>query len=68
MGTGLSKWKNIAITIMSALRNCWISVRGAIKLHPFGTSAERIEAMCAKGVQFYCPIPAIVLLELYLIS
>ena len=39
MGT---KCKNSAI-----LRNCWISVRGAIKLHPFG--------MHAKEVQFYCP-------------
>ena len=23
----------------SAIRNCWISVRGAIKLHPFGTTS-----------------------------
>ena len=44
----------------NAIRNCCISVRGAILLHPFGTHTE--------GVQFYCPsssYPAIVLLELY---
>ena len=35
------KWKN------SAIRNCWMSVRGAKKLHTFGTHAE--------GVQFYSP-------------
>ena len=32
--TMCKKWKN------SAIRNCCISMRGAIKLHPFGTSAE----------------------------
>ena len=24
----------------SAIRNCWLSARGAIKLHPFGTSVK----------------------------
>ena len=38
----------------SAVRNCCISARGAIKLHPFGTSVERSEACMPKGVQFYC--------------
>ena len=43
------KWKNIAI------RNCWISVRGAIKLHPYGTSAEQIEACILEWCNFIPP-------------
>ena len=43
------KWKNIAI------RNCWISARGAIILHPFGASAERSKACMPKGCNFIAP-------------
>ena len=32
----------------SAIRNCYISLRGAIKLHPFGTSAKQSEACMPK--------------------
>ena len=34
------KWKN------SAIMNCSISARGAIKLHPFSTSAKQRQAGC----------------------
>ena len=49
----------------SAIWNFWISARGAIKLHPFSTSAEWSE------VQFRCSsrsCPAIILLVLYFIA
>ena len=44
-----SKWKN------SAIRNCWISARGAIKLHPSSTSAKLREAHMLKGCNFIAP-------------
>ena len=53
----------------SAIRNCWIIARGAIKLLPISTCAKR--SMCAEEVQFYCPsstYPAILLLVLYFIT
>ena len=34
----------------SAIRNCWMSARGAIKLHPFCTSAAQSEACVLKQV------------------
>ena len=37
------KWKK------SAARNCWISARGTIKLHPFSTSSEWSDACMLKG-------------------
>ena len=39
----------------SAIRNCCISARGAIKLHLFGTSAELSEACMPKGCNFIAP-------------
>ena len=38
-----------------AIRNCCISARGAMKLHPFGTSAERSKAHVPKGCNFIAP-------------
>ena len=38
-------------TIVQIICNCWISTRGAIKLHPFGTSAEQSEK-CMLDVLF----------------
>ena len=38
-----------------AIRNCCIRARGAIKLHPFGTSAERNEICVMKGCDFIAP-------------
>ena len=40
------KWKN------SAIRNCWVSVRGAIKFHTFGPSVERSEGLVPKECNF----------------
>ena len=34
------------------LRNCWISARGAMKLHSFGTSAKRSASCMLKGYNF----------------
>jgi len=53
-----------------AIKNCWISARGAIKLHHFDTTAEQIKAHVPKGCNFIAPqalfhYPAIVLLVLY---
>ena len=45
--TVLWKWNNSAIK-----RNCWISARVAIKLHPFVTSAEWSGACMPKGCNF----------------
>lgn len=60
------KWKN------SAIENCWIGERGAMKLHPFGTSAERIKTCVLKGYNFIAPqaltYPANVLLVFYFIA
>ena len=39
----------------SAIRNCCISAREEIRLHPFGTSAERIKACILKGCNFIAP-------------
>ena len=39
----------------SAIRNCWISVRGAIKLHSFGTSAEQSEERIPNWYNFIAP-------------
>ena len=46
--TVLQKWKN------NVIRNCWISARGALKLHPFGISKSRENwDTNAKVVWFY---------------
>ena len=37
------------------IRNCWVSARGAKKLHPFGTRAELSEARVPKGCNFFAP-------------
>ena len=47
--TLLLQWKN------SAISNCWISARGANKLHPFSTSAELSETCVPKGCNFIDP-------------
>ena len=44
-----NKWENIAIN------NCWISARGAIELHPFGTSAKQSAACVPKTCNFIVP-------------
>ena len=38
-----------------AMRNCWISARGAIKLHHFSTSAERSKARVLNRCNFIAP-------------
>ena len=38
-----------------AIRNCWISSRVEIKLHPFITSAKLSEAQVPKGYNFIAP-------------
>ena len=40
---------------LNIIRNCWISVRGAIKMHRFSTSTERSKACVPKGCNFIAP-------------
>ena len=55
-------WKNCAI------RNCWISMIGAIELHPFSTSAKRSKTcvVTGEGGQFYCPSSTYLAIVLFL--
>ena len=43
----------------SAIRDCPISARGAIKSHPFGTSAEQSGVCVLKGCNFISPLALI---------
>ena len=62
-------FKNVKSYMYVTLRNCWISARGAIKLHPFGTSAggrvlqrrvaislpfKHLSSNCIISTLFYC--------------
>ena len=48
-----------------AIRNCCISARGAMKLQPFGTSAEQSEARMSKWCNFNPP--QAIIQQLYLL-
>ena len=64
-------WWCLYLDLIQEAKKWKISVRGAIRLRPFGTSAEWSKACMLKRVKFYCPsstYPAIVLLELYFIA
>ena len=52
----------------SAITNCCISGIGAIKLHPFGTSAEQSEERLPKVCNFIAPQALIQQLVLYFIA
>ena len=51
--------KRQSIYVSATIWNCWISARGAIKLHPFSTRAERSEARVPKGCNFIAPLALI---------
>ena len=53
------KWENSAI-----IKNCWLSARGAIKLHPFAQVPSKMRHKCQRGATY----PAILLLVLYFIA